>query len=92
MDEEDTPETRCEPCFWYGVVGQEPFVIMNLEYSDEERVERSWVDEEVVVTEGPRECIFCRDCAAKVFLKPSRFKIHDIRLYRRIQQASGGSH
>ena len=86
MDEEDTPETRCEPCFWYGVVGLEPFVIMNLERTIH-------MGEEIgVVTEGPRECICCRDCARKVFSEPSRFKILDIRLYRRIQQASGSSH
>ena len=86
MDEEDTPENRCETCFWYDVVDREPFVIMNLECT-------TYMGEEIgVVTEGPRDCIFCRDCASKVFSEPIRFKILDIRLYRRIQQASGGSH
>ena len=92
MDEEDTPETRCEPCFWYGVVGQEPFVIMTLEYCDDQVVERSWVDEEGVVNDGPKDCICCRHCAGEVFLNPRRFNILNIRLYRRIQHASGTSH
>ena len=71
------PETLCEPCFWCGVVGLEPFVIMNAECT-------TYLGEEIgVVTEGPRDCIFCRDCAGKVFSEPSRFKILDIRLYRR---------
>ena len=66
MDEEDAPEILCEPSFWYGVVGLEPFVIMNLECT-------TYMGEEIgVVTEGPRDCIFCRDCAAKVFLSPTQ--------------------
>ena len=93
MDEEDTdeediegltPETRCEPCFAFQRVGQEPFVIMTLGYC--------WVDEEGVVNEGPKDCICCRHCAGEVFLNPRRFNILNIRLYRRIQHASGTSH
>ena len=47
MDEEDAPEILCEPSFWYGVVGLEPFVIMNLECT-------TYMGEEIgVVTERP---------------------------------------
>ena len=63
----------------------EPFVIMHLEWT-------THYDGDGAV-KSQRECFICRDCAGDVFSDPSRFKILDIRLRRRIiQPASAGSH
>ena len=80
------PDDReeCESCLWHGVVGMEPFVIMNLEWT-------THYDGDCAV-KSQSERFVCRDCAGDIFSDPSRFKILDIRLCRRIQQASAGRH